>query len=484
MIAATALLALARMASAVAVAGPGAGFGDAQAPMGARQAASVDILDALFDPSTFDADEVPSEHEWRAIAEEQDRELCFVPPSGDDGDDDALAIAKALNGRCSEKSIVVLPGPLYHMRSNMTTTDLRDVRLHVFGRLLWSTDIDYWLSVSMPVGFQNQSTVWYFGGDDVVWDGHGVGTLDGNGQVWYDWARGEGNLPRRPMMINWRGFTNSVVRRQRFVQSQMWTMATTWSSNLLFEDIYVNNTSNSVHSTLNTDGIDTIWTDNVTLNRWDVTCGDDNVALKRNSTNIFLYDSVFHHGQGIAIGSLAQYNNEIDIVDTFVARGVHMTDTTYAIYLKTWGGNSTGYPPNGGGGGLGHATNILVEDIVLDRGRNTPFFLWQCENYEGSMGEDCHSSKFSFSNLAFRRVSGTMRDDVVAAAKFRCSAAAGGCHDVEVDDFSVTNVGSDEILDQWWCENVHGASGFSCIEFPPEEVTTLENTRPDGDDAQ
>ena len=48
----------------------------------------------------------------------------------------------------------------------------------------------------MPIGYQNQSTVWYLGGDNIIFDGHGTGTFDGNGQVWYDFVNGISNYPR------------------------------------------------------------------------------------------------------------------------------------------------------------------------------------------------------------------------------------------------------------------------------------------------
>ncbi|KAK7052352.1 alpha-L-rhamnosidase-like protein [Favolaschia claudopus] len=432
-------------------------------------AAGSNFEEDFFDLETFDNAQVSSLSHWQNIANQHRRHLCLILPKSNGGDD-AANIADHLNGPCRRDSLVVLPGQTYNMSTNINTTNLDNVQIHLFGRLLWTPDVDYWLSVSMPIDFQNQSTVWYFGGNNVHWDGHGVGTLDGNGQVWYDWANGRGNLPHRPMMINWRGLNNSVVRRQRFVQSQMWTMATTYSNNILFEDFYINNTANNGQSTLNTDGIDTIWSNNVTLRRWDVTCGDDHVALKRNSTNIYVYDAVFRRGQGFAIGSLAQYNGETDIVDTFYARNITLSDTTYAIYFKTWGGRQQGFPPNGGGGGLGYATNITIEDIVLDRGRNTPIWVWQCENYEGQAGKDCDSSQFSFNNLNFRRLSGTMNDGVVAAAKLRCSSAAGGCSGLTVEDFSVTNVSNDTVLSDWWCHNVNGEEGFACEDFPPGEL--------------
>lgn len=47
----------------------------------------------------------------------------------------------------------------------------------------------------MPVGFQNQSTVWFLGGKGLKVNGHGTGILDGNGQTWYDLVKGESNYP-------------------------------------------------------------------------------------------------------------------------------------------------------------------------------------------------------------------------------------------------------------------------------------------------
>lgn len=52
-------------------------------------------------------------------------------------------------------------------------------------------------------------------------NGYGVGTLDGNGQTWYDFVKGASNYPRRPHGITLY-LTNSVVKGVRFVQSQMW----------------------------------------------------------------------------------------------------------------------------------------------------------------------------------------------------------------------------------------------------------------------
>ncbi|KAH6695040.1 exo-rhamnogalacturonase B [Plectosphaerella plurivora] len=405
--------------------------------------------------------DVPNEEAWAEVATRKKRKLCFVRPGADD-EDDAPRILHALNKECRSKSIVVLPGPVYSIRSPMNTTHLDDVELHQFGRLHWSPDIEYWLSVSMPVGFQNQSTVWHFGGKWVTWEGHGFGTMDGNGQVWYDWAHGRGNLAHRPMTINFHGLKDSTLRGLRFVQAQMWTMNIMYSRNLILDDIYVNNTSTSEHNTLNTDGVDTMYSDNITFSRWSVTNGDDAVALKANSTNIRLYDSEFWDSTGIAIGSMGQYKDHDEHIYNFHVKNVTMHNVIRGCYFKSWTGVQTGYPPNGGGGGTGYAGNVLMEDIVLDHTRMEPLLITQCESYNGHGGENCFTSKFRIGNITWRNWSGWTGTSKERSAWFKCSEASGGCHNVTVEGWNVKKGRTDETLDLWHCDNMNEHSGFKC----------------------
>lgn len=77
----------------------------------------------------------------------------------------------------------------------------------------------------MPVGYQNQSTAFVLGGNNVRINGFGTGTLDGNGDVWYKWIddkANKSNWPGRPHQITFNGLTNSTVENLRFLRSQMW----------------------------------------------------------------------------------------------------------------------------------------------------------------------------------------------------------------------------------------------------------------------
>lgn len=147
------------------------------------------------------------------------RKECIVQPG--QNADDAIAIRQAFTDCGQGGKITFLP-QTYHINSVMNTTGLNNVEIDLQGTLLWSTDTKYWLNHSLPIGYQNQTSAWFFGGKNVRWSGNGKGTLDGNGQVWYDLVNGQSNYPNRPHAITiWETY-DSVFEGLRFVQSQMW----------------------------------------------------------------------------------------------------------------------------------------------------------------------------------------------------------------------------------------------------------------------
>jgi galacturan 1,4-alpha-galacturonidase len=130
--------------------------------------------------------------------------VCVVQPAPN-GTDSAPAIAEAFR-RCghnpeANRGQILFGNETYHIKSVMNTTGLSNVDIDLKGTLLWDTNIDYWLNNSLAVGYQNQSSAWLFGGDSVNWVGHGYGTLDGNGQVWYDFINGTNNCGSSPMQL-------------------------------------------------------------------------------------------------------------------------------------------------------------------------------------------------------------------------------------------------------------------------------------------
>ncbi|KAK7932310.1 glycoside hydrolase family 28 protein [Apiospora marii] len=383
----------------------------------------------------------------------RDNNVCVVEPAAN-GSDSAPAILEAFErcghnpaGDASQRGKVVFKNETYHIQSVMNTTGLCNVDVDLQGTLLWDQNIPYWLNHSLPVGYQNQSSAWLFGGENVHWDGHGYGTLDGNGQVWYDFVNGTNNYPGRI----------------RFVQSQMWTVTIIHSENILMEDIYVNSTDTKQEvgfdfSSLNTDGADTVYANNITFRRWVVDNGDDSIAMKANSTNILIEDCRFHTGLGIAIGSIGQYDGEFEIIENVTARNIQILDQMrYGVYVKTWTGRVAGYPPNGGGGGLGYAANMLFQNFTLD-GATGIFAVTQCTSYNDATG-GCDTSEFHVRDLVLDDWHGTAVSDVVAAVQ--CSAAR-PCTGIEIKGIDIVDTVNGTAPASYLCDNVSGPQGFAC----------------------
>lgn len=287
---------------------------------------------------------------------------CVIPAKND-GTDDSPAILAAFRD-CKRDSEIVFQNTTYNIARVMRVTDLENVKVEVHGTLLWSKDIQYWLENSLPIGpghdqnsyppaaYQNQTTAFILGGKKLHVEGFGYGTFDGNGQVWYDFVKGQSNYPNRPHAIVITA-TDSYFHGLRWVQPQMWTVTIVSSQRVVLEDIYVNSTSHSNQPARNTDGANTMFSDSITFRRWEIDNGDDCIAFKANSTNMLVEDSILHGGNGIAVGSIGQYFGRFETVEDIVVRNVTMHGSKFATRIKTWTGEQNEWPPNGGGGGLG-----------------------------------------------------------------------------------------------------------------------------------
>jgi len=346
-------------------------------------------------------------------------DVCVLTPEPG-GRDDSPSILTAFE-LCKNDTRVIFENKTFHIEKVMITHGLHNVTVDVQGTLLWGTNLQYWINNSVPLGYQNQTVAWDFGGTDITWLGHGFGTFDGNGQLWYDLANGTSNMHGRPINLVVRGSENFRMSGMRFVQSQFWSLAVHSSRNLLFEDIYVNSTSSTSAPTQNTDGIDTFYTDNITLTRWDVTNGDDAVAPKANTSNLLIQDSIFRDGDSVAIGSIGQYPGVYEFIANVTAERIICERCEFAGYVKTWTGVEQGVPPNGGGGGIGFVTNIVFRDFVVSDLRSGLASITQCNSYIGATGE-CDTSTFQLSNISWVNMTGTVSTDVLAA--LQCSGAA------------------------------------------------------------
>ncbi|KAH7360908.1 pectin lyase fold/virulence factor [Rhexocercosporidium sp. MPI-PUGE-AT-0058] len=388
------------------------------------------------------------------------RKICTVRPGGSNLTDDAPEILRAFS-ECGHGGTINFLKETYHVNTVMNTTGLRDCVVNIPGTLLWGTDILYWLNHSLPVGYQNQSTAWVFGGDRVKLNGFGTGVLDGNGATWYKWIRQQpntSNYPGRPHAITFNGLTNSVVMGLSLLRSQMWSVSVIHSHHVLFDSIVTNSTVAGGTSS-NTDGADTMFSHHITFTNWTVENGDDSISLKANSTDISISDSRFINGLGIAIGSIGQYRGQFETVERLRVNNCSFTNTLHAAYFKTWTGESVGYPPNGGGGGLGFAKYLNFTNLHATGMRAIPLTISQCTRFMGSGGVgNCTSSLFKISDVSVRNIKGTTKSNAVAS--FQCSALA-PCERIRIEGVDLVLANGTE-PERYLCDNVKEEIGWKC----------------------
>jgi len=209
----------------------------------------------------------------------------------------------------------------------------------------------------------------------------------------------------------------------------------------------------------NTDGINTYRSDKITMLNWDITCGDDCLAIKGNSSNILARHITCRGGNGIAFGSLGQYANMSDNVENVLLEDLLMTridpkvqpNMQNGIYFKTWDGSINGAPPTGGGGGPGMVKNVTTKNIRLDR-VNLPLHIYQTN---GGHSADA-PSHLTFSDLRFIDWTGTALTSTFV--DIECSPAA-GCKNVAFQNYAVAIPAGQPA--RLICQNVDGLTGLN-----------------------
>ena len=212
-------------------------------------------------------------------------------------------------------------------------------------------------------------------------------------------------------------------------------------------------------SLANTDGADTIYSSSLYLRNWTVYNGDDSISFKANSTNITLVDSYLANGLGIAIGSIGQLYREFETVEDIYASNIKFNNTLHAFYVKTWTDDRNGYPPNGGGGGLGYTQNLRLENSTATGLRGAAFSISQCTAFSGAPDSpNCTNSQFEVGDITIEGLTGTSASGTVAS--LQCSAVA-PCANITLEGIDLTD-SSGDARTSYLCGNVVDNIGFNC----------------------
>ena len=183
---------------------------------------------------------------------------------------------------------------------------------------------------------------------------YGGGTLDGNGQIWYD-LYAEDPLILRPILFGVIGLHGGTIGPLKLRYSPQWYQLVANSSDVLFDGIDISGYSKSENEAKNTDGWDTYRSKNIVIQNSVINNGDgmystlvpaiegwmvgadmwctDCVSFKPNSTEILVQNLYCNGSHGISVGSLGQYVGEVDIVKNVLVYNISMYNASVCLIL-------------------------------------------------------------------------------------------------------------------------------------------------------
>lgn len=170
----------------------------------------------------------------------------------------------------------------------------------------------------------------------------GRGTIDGNGQVWWDYVKGVPNAGvlgtdhPRPMLVVFDHSKHIRMSGVTVQNSGFWQIVPYYSDDLVFHGITVKAPQRGAP---NTDAIDPFSSSNILIDHVFASTGDDNIAIKSGeinspgpdapSRNITITDCEFEAGHGLSIGSEIAGG-----VQNVHAERIHFKGTDQGIRIK------------------------------------------------------------------------------------------------------------------------------------------------------
>lgn len=218
------------------------------------------FLNTLRSPRPYHAQSSPSRNRTCVAASYNDLET-----------DDAENILQAVH-ECNNGGHVLFGQDLtYTIASPLNLTGLSAIDLDIQGRLSFADNLTYWVANAFDLQYQNATSFFMLGGEDV--NVYGGGEVNGNGQAWYD-ERAKDSKIKRPVLFAIVGLDGGSVSDIKLWDSPFWHNIIANSSNVVYSGLDLFSTSNNENFEKNTDGWDIYRSDSIVIENSTITNGD------------------------------------------------------------------------------------------------------------------------------------------------------------------------------------------------------------------
>lgn len=197
---------------------------------------------------------------------------CVAESHNDLKTDDAENILKAVQDCNNGGHVIFAAKQTYTIASPLNLTGLSSIDLDIQGTLSFPSDnLTYWQANSFDLKYQNATSFIILGGSDV--NVYGSGTVEGNGQAWWDEYANNKKL-KRPVLFAIDGLEGGSVSDIKMRNSPFWHNIIANSSDVVYSGLDLFSTSNNGNFEKNTDGWDIYRSSHITIENSTITNGD------------------------------------------------------------------------------------------------------------------------------------------------------------------------------------------------------------------
>ncbi|KAJ0107470.1 hypothetical protein J7T55_007659 [Diaporthe amygdali] len=380
---------------------------------------------------------------------------CYVQPGSPNGTtrDDAPGIFKAFQD-CNGGGTIVLDQS-YLIGSPLDLTFLQHVDIIITGEVAFDdSDVYYWARNSFKYDFQNMSSFWKIGGEDINIYGdlsNNRSVINGRGQTyWEELSRNSTLL--RPMLFVLEGVKGVTMSNLRMRNPPNWFNMIANATDVIISNMNLVAASSGGVKIANSDGWDTYRSDRVVIQDSVIINTDDCVSFKPNSTNVVVQNLDCTGSHGISVGSLGQYKGQTDIVEDLYIYNISMADASDAARIKVWPGVETAFQDLlNGGGGLGRVRNVTYDTFYHDN-NDRAITITQCYGQKNQTLCNEFPANLTISDITMKNFWGTTSTKLDPEAGSLVCSASDRCSNIVAQNISV-NVPSGE-APVYECSNV------------------------------